>query len=203
MRVGLIGFGTIARGMTRLIRADDEVEIVGALVADSNKPRGEATPPLWCSVDELLARQPDVVVEVGGHAALRSHGPAILRSGIDLLMVSLGALADPVVEASIVDAACAGRSRALIVSGAIGGLDAIAAAAVGGLDRVTHTTRKPARTLLDADRAARLHEPLELFRGSARGRAALSREHQRRRRRRFGRHWLRPNRSLRRRRPRH
>jgi aspartate dehydrogenase len=55
-----------------------------------------------------------------------------------------------------------------VASGAIGGLDAIASAAIGVLDRVTHTTRKPARALLDADEAAQLTAPRELFRGTAR-----------------------------------
>jgi aspartate dehydrogenase len=84
------------------------------------------------------------------------------------MMVSVGALAEPLVEEAIAAAACAGRSRAIVVSGAIGGLDAIGAAGVGGLTRVTHTTRKPARALLGASEAAELREPRELFRGSAR-----------------------------------
>ena len=45
-------------------------------------------------------------------------------------------------------------------------MDAIAAAAVGGLSSVTHTTRKPARTLLGE--GANLESACELFRGSAR-----------------------------------
>jgi aspartate dehydrogenase len=84
------------------------------------------------------------------------------------MLVSAGALAEPAVEQAIVQAACAGRSQAIVVSGAIGGLDALASAAVGGLTRVTHTTRKPARALLSAADAASLRVPRELFRGSGR-----------------------------------
>jgi aspartate dehydrogenase len=109
------------------------------------------------------------VVELAGHAALRCHGPQVLRAGIDLIVVSVGALADPDVEVAIVEAARAGSSRVIVASGAIGALDAIAAAAVcGGLTRVTQTTRKPARALLEPAEAAKLVEPRELFRGSAR-----------------------------------
>src|SRR5262249_57742614 len=92
----------------------------------------------------------------------------VLRAGIDLLMVSVGALADPSVERAILASACAGGGRAIVVSGAIGGLDALAAAAVGGLTSVTHITRKPARALLSPDEAAILTEPRELFCGTAR-----------------------------------
>jgi aspartate dehydrogenase len=83
-------------------------------------------------------------------------------------MVSVGALADPETEQAITQAACSGRSHAIVVSGAMGALDAIASAAVGGLNRVTHTTRKPPAALLDAQQATLLKEPRELFRGSAR-----------------------------------
>jgi aspartate dehydrogenase len=116
----------------------------------------------------LLDQQPDVVVEAAGHEALRCFGPTVLQHGIDLLMVSVGALANPETERSIRAAAHTGRSQATVVSGAIGALDAIGSAAVGGLTGVTHSTRKPARSLLSPEEADALHEPRELFRGSAR-----------------------------------
>jgi len=169
MRVGLIGLGAIGRGVVQLLRPDDGVELIGALVADQGKTRGHGAPPIYESLEQLLEPRPEVIVELAGHAALACYGPAVLRAGIDLIVVSVGALADPHVECAILEAARAGHSRAIVASGAIGGLDALAAAAVcGGLQRVTHTTRKPARALLDAAEAADLKAPLELFRGSAR-----------------------------------
>jgi len=168
MRVGLIGYGAIARGLCALVGPDEGIEIVGALVADSTKARSAGSPPMCATLGALLDHQPEVVVESGGHTALACHGPGILRTGIDVLMLSYGALADPAVEQAIIDGARAGRCRAIVVSGAIGGLDALAAAAVGGLSSVVHTTRKPARALLPPDEAAVLDAPRELFRGTAR-----------------------------------
>jgi aspartate dehydrogenase len=168
MRVGLIGLGAIGRGVLELLKDEDQIEIVGALVADAAKPRHKSDRPIFLEVADLLHAGPDVVVEAAGHEALRCYGPAVLGAGIDLLMVSVGALADPATERAIVAAACAGNSHARVVSGAIGGLDALAAAAVGGLTRVTHTTRKPAHALLPQSEAAGLSEPRQLFHGSAR-----------------------------------
>jgi aspartate dehydrogenase len=165
LRVGLIGLGTIGSGVLRLLQPADDVEVVGVLVRTERAGR---TPHTLTTLDALLSLAPDVVVEVAGHQALRCHGPGVLRAGVDLIVLSVGALADPCVEAELVAAARIGRSRALVASGAIGGLDALASAAVGGLDRVTHTTRKPARALLGAEEAAALAEPRELFRGTAR-----------------------------------
>jgi len=170
MRVGMIGLGAIGLAVSRLLRdrGADAFAVVGAVVRDPDRPRPADAPPVAASVSELLAARPEVVVEAGGHAALRQHGAAVLRGGCDLLMVSVGALADPALEAEIRAAARASGARARIASGGIGALDAIASAAIGGLDRVTHSVRKPARTLLDAAGAARLTAPREMFRGPAR-----------------------------------
>ena len=169
MRVGLIGLGAIGQGVLRLLQAGDGIDVVGALVASPNKPRpGHHAPGLYRRIEDLIALEPEVVVEAAGHAALRCYGPLVLRSGIDLLMVSVGALADPASEAAIREAASVGKSQAIVVSGAIGALDSLAAANVCGLTSVTHTTRKPPRNLLPADAAASLREPKMLFNGSAR-----------------------------------
>jgi aspartate dehydrogenase len=168
VRVGFIGFGTIARGVASLVRDADDITLVGAVVRDPLKTRSVDAPPTVASVDELVRFRPDVVVEAGGHAALARHGPEVLRRGLDLVVLSVGALAERGVEDAIVSAARSGGSRAVVASGAIGGLDALTAAAIGGLTRVTHTTRKPAGALLPPADAAVLTEPCELFRGTAR-----------------------------------
>lgn len=175
MRVGLIGYGAIGQRLAGLIHDNtiQQIEIVGALVRDTSKARSSTTFPLVATVPELLALNPEVVVEAAGHDALREHGPAVLNAGCDLLFLGVGAFADPEVEQLIINAASEGGGRARVASGAIGALDAISAAAVGGISRVTHTTRKPARTLLPADEADRLTEASEIFRGNAREAALL------------------------------
>lgn len=175
IRVGLIGLGAIGRRIVELAEdvPDRPIEIVGALVADQDRPRDGVTFPIVSGVPDLLALAPEVVVEAAGHEALRLHGPAVLQAGCDLLFLGVGAFADPEVERAITEAAIEGGSTARVASGAIGGLDAISAAAVGGITSVTHTTRKPARTLLPAEQADALTEPLEMFRGPAREGALL------------------------------
>lgn len=170
LRVGLIGLGAIGGAVARLVaERPADAAIVGVLVRDTGRARAAATTfPLVATPDALLALRPAIVVEAGGHAALSAHGPTILRSGCDLLAVSVGALADPAIHDTLLAAAHDGGGRIIIASGAIGALDALAAAALGGLDRVTHTTRKPAHTLLPTDEAAALTAAREIFCGSAR-----------------------------------
>lgn len=170
MRVGLIGLGAIGQAVVQLLgqHAAEDIDVVAALVRDTSRRRPAGSPATVTTLDALLAEQPEVVVEVAGHGALQAHGPAVLRARRDLIMVSIGALAGPGLEEEMRAAARAGGSQAKVASGAIGGLDALAAAALGGLTRVTHTTRKPARTLLDPAAAARLTTAREIFRGTAR-----------------------------------
>ncbi len=170
MAVGLIGLGAINQAVVALAREHGIVgiDLVAALVRDLSRPRPEGSPPTVTTLDELLALCPTVFVEAGGHGALRAHGPAVLRAGHDLLLVSVGALADAALERELRAAAAAGGAQMKIISGAIGALDALAAAALGGLTRVTHTTRKPASTLLGSADAAQLTRAREIFHGTAR-----------------------------------
>lgn len=166
--VALIGFGAIGQGIHRLARTtmNGQVKVVGALVRRGAQARS-AEVPVVHSVDALLDLGPDVVVECAGHEALRAFGPLVLTSGRDLVVLSVGALADPDTLESLRAATQVGKSRLRIASGAIGGLDAIASASIGGLDSVRHTIRKPARVLL-GDGAIGLTAAREIYNGPAR-----------------------------------
>jgi aspartate dehydrogenase len=175
MRTGLLGLGVIGQEVVRLAEreAPGQCLFVGAVVRDPTKARSGITIPTMTTLDALLAERPEVVVECAGHGGLQAHGAAVLRAGVDLIMVSVGIFAAPGVLDDLLAAAEAGGAQAKIASGAIGALDAISAAAVQGLSRVTHTTRKPPRTLLSPEEAASLIEAKEVFRGSAREGALL------------------------------
>jgi aspartate dehydrogenase len=166
--VGLIGFGAIGQPVVDLAqRYRDEFEIVAAFTRSGVPRQGGASLPVVGTLDELLRLRPDVVVEIAGHDALREHGPHVLSAGIDLVAVSVGVMAISEVERDLLEAADEGNSQIRVASGAIGALDALAAAAIGGIDRVTHTTRKPARTLL-GDAANGMTDEREVFTGPAR-----------------------------------
>ena len=95
------------------------------------------------TLDALLALKPALVAEVAGQSAVSEYGEAVLRGRIDLLIISVGALADPALLARLKAAAQAGGSRILLPAGAIGGIDAVAAMRVAGLTSVRYRSRKP------------------------------------------------------------
>ena len=84
----------------------------------------------------------ELAVECGGHAAVTQHGEACLDAGYDLLVASVGALADQPLYDRMVIAATRNRRKLLIPAGAVAGMDGLAAARLAGIDRVRYTSRK-------------------------------------------------------------
>jgi aspartate dehydrogenase len=179
--VGLIGYGGIARDVVAALRESGSgVSIAAALCRPGRTEQARAALPGIAIVDslgDLLARNPKVVAEVAGQQAVSEHGPEVLRKGFDLLVISIGALAEPQLLERLKAAAVEGKSRLLLPAGAIGGIDAIAAMRVGGLNTVRYRSRKPpaawrgspAEKVADLDK---LTARTVLYRGHA-GEAAL------------------------------
>lgn len=114
-----------------------------------------------------------LLIECAGHSALLDHvEPALLR-GTECAVLSIGALSQEGLAERLSDAAARGQTHLYLLAGAIGGIDAIAAARLAGLDEVVYTGRKPpsgwrgsqAEALLDLDALA---EPTVFLEASAR-----------------------------------
>jgi aspartate dehydrogenase len=179
--VGLIGYGGIAQDAVAALRAaDGGVKFAGVLCRPGRVAKARAVLPgidLVETLDDLLARRPGVVAEVAGQGAVKEYGAEVLRHGTDLLVISIGALAEPKLLEALKIAAQSGGGRLLLPAGAIGGIDAIAAMRLGGLSTVRYRSRKPpaawhgspAEKVADLDG---LKSRTVLYRGTA-GEAAL------------------------------
>ena len=168
LRVGLIGCGAIGSVVAREL---SKGAVEGAELTAVYDPVIDH--PLRVDDLESLLPRSDVVVEAAGHGALREHGVAVRESGIDLLVVSVGALADEDLEAALRQSE---GGRLFLCTGAIGGFDILRAAMLfGPLEEVAITSTKPAVALsrpwmeeavLDA--LANGSEPVTVFDGPAR-----------------------------------
>jgi len=153
MRVGLVGCGAIGRYIALAIAKKNVngVELVGiADKVDNEAVRrtvGAVDSPFTTDVNQLIAWEPDLVVEAASQAAVRAYSATILEAGLDLLVLSVGALADPKLLAQLTDLSRQHGRRLYVPSGAIGGIDLIKGALVGGLDECRLTTTKPPKAL--------------------------------------------------------
>src|SRR5262249_23288859 len=111
----LIGHGAIAKYVLRNLRRDEPARCVALVVrrprvAEVQKGRGEAITAV-ASVAELGFHVPPLVIEAAGHGGLAEHGAAVLEAGSDLVVVSVGALADRALHDKLIAAAVKGKSK--------------------------------------------------------------------------------------------
>lgn len=182
LHVSMVGCGAIGRGVMELLKSDPDVVfdvvIVPEHTMDEARDAVSALAPSARVATHLDERRPDLLVECAGHHALEEHIVPALERGIPCMVVSVGALSEPGMAERLEAAARRGGTQVQLLSGAIGAIDALAAARVGGLDEVIYTGRKPARAwtgtpaeqLFDLDA---LTEPTVIFEGTARDAARL------------------------------
>lgn len=177
----LIGYGAIGREVVRRLAIDPEPCLTQVLVRPSRQAAVQAELGekirVVTSVD-AVERRPDFVLECASHEAVAEFGEAILKSGIDFGVVSIGALSDQGLYDRLAAAAAMGKAQMSIVPGAIAGIDALSAAREGHLDEVVYTSRKPplSWTGTPADREFDLEAitaPTVVFTGTARDAARL------------------------------
>jgi aspartate dehydrogenase len=161
LKIGIIGFGAMAQSFCGLLEAHaPQIQVAKVLIRDGSKAQMRQLPHgagFVFSTEQLLSAHLDLVVECAGHAALGQIGPDVLKAGVDLLMASVGAMADAQTEQSLIESAHHSGAKLRIPAGAVGGLDVLGAAKLAGIDSVVYNSRKhpnawkgtPAEKLVD------------------------------------------------------
>ena len=147
MNIALVGCGAIGSSVLELLHGDRTLQVGWVLVPEVT-PAIEETVRRFAADAQVLAAlaaedRPDLIVECAGHSAIEEHVLPALECGIPAIVASIGAMSAPGFAEKIQAAAELGRTQVQLVSGAIGGIDALAAAKIGGLDAVIYTGRKP------------------------------------------------------------
>ena len=142
LRIAVLGKGAIGGPVAAAITAGQITGAELAAVVDSHGATDPDGAPLGF---EQLTQRADLVVEAAGQRVLADLGPRIIASGLDLLVLSIGAMADDDLHRALSD----GPGRLYLSTGAIGGLDLLRAVAdAGTLEGVTIATTKRPRTLV-------------------------------------------------------
>jgi len=150
--VGVIGCGAIGKVLAQAIEhrlvVCDELILYDFDLQKAEQLKKTLSFPteVVSSFDELLKRKPAVIVEAASQQAARDYVSRIAAEGIELIVMSSGALLDLGVD----------MTRVHVPSGAIGGLDALASAALAGISEVVLTSRKNPRAFDMQNREAEL-----------------------------------------------
>lgn len=151
-KVGIIGCGTIGGQLAMAI--DGGFVKNAALVslfdvvqgsAQSLKQKLRADVSAYDDFGAFIATDCDIVVEAASQDAVKKFASCILESGKDVMIMSVGALADGALLSSLLTL----EGRIYVPTGAIAGIDAIRAVR-HLLDSITLTTTKSPKALAGA-----------------------------------------------------
>jgi aspartate dehydrogenase len=175
-KVAIAGLGAIGTEVAKALDAGiDGLELVAVSAANIDKHRGWLDKlgkvPAALSI-EALADAADIVIECAPSKFVRSIVAPVVSRGNTAVVLSVGAL---LVNEDLIALAKAHGGQIVVPTGALIGLDAMAAAAVGTIHSVRMVTRKPVAGLLGAPHLvehkidiADIKEPLKVFDGTAR-----------------------------------
>jgi len=172
-RVVLLGFGALNRRVVSLLRSrQSAVRIVGVIKRRPEAPSADIVEgaAIISRSDDLIALQPDTILEAASREAVQEWGEVALRAARRFVVSSASAFAEDHVLQRLLVAARQAGSQLVLSPGALGGMDALSAAARLGVREVRHRIVKSPRSW-DAVAGASLlsqDSPRILFRGFAR-----------------------------------
>jgi len=144
----MVGFGAIGQAIFEGIRPRQDLHLSHVVV------RAERVREVQTLINGLHPQQPiqvgsqvpsdaQLVLECAGHGALSEHILPALQRGQCCAILSIGALSELGLLEALQEAATRSSAQLHLLSGAIGGIDALAAAKLAGLRSVRYTGRKP------------------------------------------------------------
>ncbi len=159
LKVGLIGCGAIGTSIAEGIRDGKAGEIELNAVCDIEELRMKSLEEKLSNRNLIKTTKPevliklkniDLVIEAANKSIVEFYSESVLRSGKNLMIMSVGALNDKNLYHRIESLAREYGLKVYIPSGAICGLDGVKAAANARLERAEITTTKHPKSLAGA-----------------------------------------------------
>jgi aspartate dehydrogenase len=155
LAIGLIGCGAIGTVLAKAIDrgAVRNAKLMAVYDIIYARSKGLAAilvgkPYVAKTFEELIERKDvNFFVEAASQDAVKQYAQEVLRTGKDLMIMSVGALLDNGFLHEIISLAEKGGRKIYVPSGAVVGLDGVKSASVGAIRRVIITSKKPPQSL--------------------------------------------------------
>ncbi len=181
MRIAIAGLGAIGKTLVNALDVGmPGMRLVAVATRDNMQARTYLNTlhhPVPSLALDALPAVADIIIESAPAHLLPTIAEPALKSGKTLIVLSVGALLS---NLYLADIAKLYGGRILVPSGAIGGLDALAAIAEGTIHKAKLITHKPLHSLASAPcfteggmRIEDVSSPLCVFSGTARDAAAI------------------------------
>ena len=147
LKLGIVGCGFLGNIIVNAWRKGllEDFEFVGCASRSPESTEALAS-KAGCrpckDVDELLTLKPDYVLEAASPTAMKAIAEKVLRSGSNLVVLSIGAFADAEFYAKIRQVASETGTRVHLASGAIGGFDVLRTTTLMSSVKASITTEK-------------------------------------------------------------
>ena len=145
IHVGLLGCGNIGRVIAK---GQDNFKITAVYdtaEAKANAFGEDIGAAAYTDFSLFLKESCDVIVEAASVGAVKAYAKAVLESGKDIIIMSVGALADVAFREELLDTARKNSCKIHIPTGAVLGLDNIKVGQIARTDKILlRTTKSPA-----------------------------------------------------------
>ncbi len=172
----IVGSGSLGSiiGQNILKELSKEYDLLGVFsrrIENATKLAKRLNCKAYKSLDEIFEDKPDYIIEAASPNVVKDIGIDILKNGVNLIPLSVGAFADKLFYKEVEKTALENNCRVHIPSGAVGGLDVLSAAMLMEDVEVSITTEKAPKSLNGAaflkDRTLSEENIEEVFSGSA------------------------------------
>ena len=147
VQIGLLGCGNVGRTVASHQEGFTVVSIFDKIFDAASEVATIAHATPYQDFEEFIQGPFELCVEAASVEAVQAFGCRALECGKDLVILSVGALADPTFREKICDIARAHKKRIYVPSGAIMGLDNLKIGQISKFDSVMLRTTKPPSSL--------------------------------------------------------
>lgn len=175
MNIAIIGCGAIGTTLVKaLCRKNIECKLITLFDINPDKCfksletcSNRSDIEICSDIDCVIRSKPEIVVEAASQKAVQQYVPKLLEHGINVVILSVGALFDEKTYKELELIAKKTRSKIYIPSGAIAGLDAIKTLSRIGIDRIVLRTTKSFKSLGVEENSVKQIDKIKLFEGKA------------------------------------